>query len=379
MDVGIVSWHRGNFEKSFPVVSSLGWNGKKIIVCQKKELEAYRQLAGGDSSLLLTPETCAGIFGFASDQTIGHCRNLALLASSIISPESPVVFFDDDVFPSASTLAAFESSFKKYGLVQGQYSGDEANSLYLAVHFFGLLEKACEGGDEGENFALVRECLRGKFDDGDSPPSSLKGASGGVLGISAQLKTLQCFAPTSYRIEDHFYEFGSRIELRSVKFMDAKASPEEIPQARHIRGQGDSGTLVSAYSFELKSSVVEKYLIFRRFGAVPKIVNGAQALLKLPSFDPEEMAYQAAEEGALAKMQSAAGHYLSKDPPEEIANQLKRFLSLSASDFFVPQEELESEYARFIEEKKNFGRIVSSTDSEKEKMGKELIGAGKTI
>ncbi len=349
MHVGIVSWRSYGFADWLSAIRPSLGNEQLIVCCKEGELESYSEALAKSNAIAFSPEKMHGILGWEKSgnmHTIGHCRNLILLTSQILAGHENLVFFDDDVFPSGQSIRSFRSSFEKYDLVQGNYLGDDANGIRQMVAFFGLLENAYAGRTNDFSGALL--CLRGKC--GSMPelqPQELKGSAGGVLGISSRLKARMHFAPTTYRCEDHFYEFYSRFKLKEMKFMDPGVSPEDIPLALHSRECGNLDSLVSAYLLELRSQIAEKYLYFKLAGALPAIMNGKHALVRSNHFDPTAIAEQSAQESALQKMQTAARFYLSKNPPEEVAQQLQRFANIKLEDFALGLAELERIYSDF--------------------------------
>jgi hypothetical protein len=370
-----INWRQENFSQFFGNLSE-AHTGLKIICCQEGQLDSCRAVASGKNTLVFSPELLHEIVSAEHDcnvRSIGHCRNLLMAASILVGESEPAVFVDDDVFPDSHVFRSFAAAFGRYDLVHGKYSGDIANGLQLAVCFFGLLEEGCASGWKNAN--EIGRCLRGKHPQSAlwGAGAALQSAPGGLMGISARLKCAMPFVPTEYRLEDHFFEFYSRFSLPSFAFMDETVPQDLSPIARHSRKEGSADELVSGYALELRSSVAEKYLYFRLSGFLPKIIGGRHRLVRASEFDPEETARAAAAEGALQKMQAAAGFYISKRPPQEISAQLERFLALSWEDFFVPQEKLDGLLSDFRAEQKWFFGIVNSPQDEKTKLGKNLL------
>ncbi len=376
MHIGVVSWSHQRFEIWLSSIKPNLENELLFVCCKEEELELYSKSAAESNAIVFSPEKCGDVFRLeksAAMHTIGHCRNLILLASHIFDRKENLVFFDDDVFPTKQSIRSFDVSFEKYDLVQGNYFGDDANGIRQAVMFFGMLEKIyAQDSQQTGDFNDCLNCLRGKCGTiQDGQIEGLKGSAGGVLGISSNLKTRMHFAPTIYRCEDHFFEFSSRFKLKDMRFMSPSIPVNDIPIARHSHQLGDLNSLVSNYLLELRSQVAEKYLYFKLVGALPAIVNGRHVLVRSASFEPITVAQQCAQESALPKIQAAAMHYLSKNPPDEITTQLQRFTNITSQDFTLSLAELEKILSDFKEEGEMFEKTIYSWN--KEKMKEELL------
>jgi hypothetical protein len=165
-------------------------------------------------------------------------------------------------------------------MVQGKYEGSMGNGIYMLVRFLEFLE----GWEEtAENLRQAQTMLSGVVSRGREE-AGVRGAVGGLLGISTPLLCANAFAPTSYPFDDHFYEFSSRHQFKGMKFMDGGTSEEDIPLAEHRAEPSGQGKLVSHYALYVKSAIVENYCCFRLSGAVPSPQAGGK-LARMEKFD----------------------------------------------------------------------------------------------
>lgn len=343
-DVSILAWRPQVLAQCLPSIKAeLG--STLHACCQQKDLQRLRKM--GISAF--SAEDANEFFKYEHASlkfSIGHWRNLMQLASAALG-NAPLVLLDDDVQPQAGCAQAFSSSFQKYSLVQGAFTGCIGNGIYMLVHFFDLLLEHKNDSDFASTADLM---LRGVV-SAHTSPSSLRGATGGLLGIGASLKCRQAFFPTKYPFDDHFFEFCCRHSFPHLKFMNEITIPFEIPVAEHNTIPSPSTSkLVDHYILYVKSAIVESYSYYLLCGQIPKLVNGRHALVKPLSFSPEQVCSQTAQEAALEKFKKAAEYHLQAGFGEPIASQLRRVAALEEKDFFVQQEELEAEWENFKSE-----------------------------
>ncbi|MBM3229276.1 hypothetical protein FJZ26_02495, partial [Candidatus Parvarchaeota archaeon] len=314
--VGILGWRPESLEKTIGAVAKSFAESKFIICCKQQDMAKTADLAkqAGADALVFSPQEARnslgapGALGCGQEITIGAKRNLLQLASAALDSHMPLVLLDDDVLPDGATSRAFAASFAKYDLVQGRYSGSIGNKIYAAVRFFEILSEL-SASQEFE--ALVDNGLRGVVSAG-AQSRSLASATGGLLGISENLLAQNCFAPTSYMFDDHFFEFSSRYLFRSLRFMGEGTAPDEIPIAIHRSLPASHRKLVDDYILYVKAAVVESYYYFRLCGSIPVVRNSRHALQPAQGFDARQHTLRAMQEAALEKFQAAARGQLSK-------------------------------------------------------------------
>ncbi len=355
-----MGWRPESLKKTLSSVTGT-FNKSEIIICVPDKGLTYPSISNSKQPIVLTLQLANKEFGYggASERatSFGHVRNLLLLISNSLDRSQSIIFFDDDVIPNEQTKVAFQNALQKYDLVQGKYSGCGGNYVYSMVSFFSLLEQT--RWNQTEFTQRAREFLGGAAPLPERT-AGISGLAGGVMGISSRFKTKMCFAPTRYRIEDHFFEFSSRFLLRGFRFMDDKTSLSDIPIAFHDKTAGSENSLVEGYTHEVKGAIIEKYLYFRLSGCLPAIVNGSHALIQTDDFDIEEITGKTLHEVALEKFKFAAEHWLSKNPPMFIAQQLQRIARLTEKDFHLSRRELDSEWLAFEKERTWFKTAETS-------------------
>ncbi|MBS3069320.1 hypothetical protein J4441_03060 [Candidatus Micrarchaeota archaeon] len=278
--------------------------------------------------------------------SIGHWRNLMQLASvSLGSP--PLIFLDDDILPDKNCGAVFSASLQKYDLVQGAYNGCLGNGIYMLVYFFDwLLDQRKRADFQNTAELMLRGTVRRTH-----AQASLRGLSGGLFGISSKLKSRQAFFPTKYPFDDHFFEFCCRHAFKQANFMDERTPASDIPTATHETVTSASfSKLVDHYILYVRSSIVETYSYYCLCGKIPQLVNNRHVLARISNFDAQQMCSLLTSQAALEKFKKAAEHHLKGGFGKPIDSQLRRVASLCEQDFFVGIEELEKEWANFIQE-----------------------------
>lgn len=353
LHIGILGWRKESLAQTMPSVVS-AFPGARLIICHRKEdAGAIRKMCGmsgaGGAVLFSPAEFGAALFAPAleGELPVGRKRNLLQLASHSLSPGAGLILLDDDIFPDAATAEAFGRSFKKYDLVQGRYRGSADNKIYALVHFFEILESGPGTPDFQER---VRLGLRGEVQKPKSSPG-LSSPPGGLLGISPRLLLRNCFAPTAFMFDDHFFEFSSRFSFRELSFMGDGTADGEIPAATHRTIPGAKTKLVDDYVLYVKGALVETYFYFRLAGAIPVVAGGKHVLIRAPSFDAKAHLKRIISEAALEKFQRASRHYLEGAADGELAEELERLAALSEADFFVGEESLGEKWASFENER----------------------------
>lgn len=352
-NAGVLAWNMDALRSSASAING-AFPGCPLLACASKEGEQEcRRLL--PSATVFTPQGMDALLGYGGQRSdsIGHCRNLLQLASICMGPQRPLSMLDDDVHPSAQTRAAFESAFSAYDLVQGSYMGDQGNRIYALAGFFDLLSQG-EGAPsfwEKAHSALCGSAAAVAGAEAGQAPA-LHSLAGGLAGISPALLGRNAFAPTRFRLEDHFFEFSSRFLFPSLSFMGKGVPEQSIPRAMHMRAASSSPNfLVDGYLLDVQSAIVESYFYFRLSGALPKIMGGSHRLVRASGFDPIAAAQETCNDAALEKFKSAAEFYQGKFQDAALSRELSRIALLSVEDFIVPQGELEREWESFEEER----------------------------
>jgi hypothetical protein len=356
MHACLLCWRPVALEQSAPALLSAFQESGFLALCQSKDKgQVHRILsskAGKKGQHVFSRENADEAFQSPDgwrNRSIGHTRNLLQLASLSLGQQE-IVFLDDDIFPEKGCEAAFSRLLPKYDLVPGFYLGCTGNGIYAMVHFFELLSSwSASPGQKAEAEQMLRGSVR--MPQRQAKPHAV---AGGLFGISRRLSCQACFFPTSYPFDDHFFEFCARHEFPALRFMGAAAAGAHLPEAEHCTIPGKEGKLVDNFILYIRSAIVENYAYFRLSGCLPKLVNGHHALVRASGFDAEKMCWEICGQSALDKFKSAAGHYLSLGLGEPIETQLRRLQAISEKELFVPQEELEAEWAAFEGEKEWF-------------------------
>ena len=351
----LLNWNMRALAASVPSLLE-NFGNRKFIVCSSDVKKTEGLLSEIPDKLVFSPSQLDSRLGreeYSRANSIGHCRNLMFLASACVSPSAPLVLLDDDIITSAQTRRAFQSAFSKYDLVQGLYEGASGNKIYALVYFFDLLSEG-EGTPDFEE--RVKRALCGFSEikrEGRQPLSSMPG---GLAGISGALKGRNCFAPTSYPFDDHFFEFSSRFLFPSLRFMPPDAAAGDIPVAVHNMAEGsDPDALVSNFVREVRSSIVESYFYFRLSGCAPRLVGGRHTLARVSGFDAGAAASEACRNAALEKFRQVASFHIARASSPLLQAQLERIINLSVEDFLVPIDELGEEWGFLEEERAWFG------------------------
>ena len=363
-NIGVLAWNMDALRQSADSIGKAS-EGMPLFACTSNEARCRLHL---ESARVFTPRKLDSLLGYegARAESIGHCRNLLSLASICIGPASPLVMLDDDVHPSSRTFASFRSAFAAYDLVQGSYSGAPGNNIYSLVFFFDFL---ADGKIDGAMRALCGSAEAGT----GHPGKGLHSLAGGIAGISPALLGKNAFAPTRYRLEDHFFEFSSRFIFPSLRFMGSEALEGDIPCAEHDRARGKRTTaLVDGYLLDVKSAIVEKYFYFRLTGKLQIIINGKHCLVRIGRFDLENVAMETYAASAVEKFKSAAHFYLKKPNGQAIESELSRIASLEIGDFLVPQAELEREWAAFEAERNWLSAAYQTCRRDGERIAREI-------
>ncbi len=355
MHACLLCWRPHALQQSIPQLSEAFSQSDFFAICQSKDEDKVRQIipgAGGKDPKVFSQENADEILqspAGARSKSIGHARNLLQLAS-LSAGRSEIIFLDDDIFPQKGCGEIFLQALSRFDLVPGFYQGCTGNGIYAMVHFLELLSG---WSASPEQKAEAEQMLRGVV---RMPKRQAKphGVGGGFFGVSSRLSCQVGFFPTLYPFDDHFFEFCARHSFPQYSFMGNSAPDGELPKAEHNSLPSGQGKLVDNFILYIRSAIVENYAYFRLCGRLPKLVNGNHALVRAQGFDAGKMCEEICRQSALGKFKSAAGHYLSLGLGEPIETQLRRIAAISEKELFVPQEELDGEWAAFQEEKEWF-------------------------